>query len=341
MSLSLALRFYAHRKGSALVERRERLQARLKAWWKGYHPHLSKVAVVEGEERTTTAASEVAPSIPVELVEESIEGAKPNPWSRERLLLLAELWGSGFTSPGGQEFGMELVKPLAPNSKMSLFNLNATLGGTARTIANAYQMWVNAFEPNETPARIGMEMSTRGGLAKRAPIEFCDHEHLRERLKQDGRQYDSIFAKEGFFKVEHKKELFSAIYDHLKSDGQLLFTDYVLAEAGEISQEVEARMNVEPHRPHLWTVEQTITCLKSLELDLRISEDMTARYRQMALRGWSDHVERLKKQGASTPAMLDALLLEVEIWARRILAFDRGGLRVYRVHAIKQTELGF
>ncbi len=198
-----------HRKGSALVERRERLQARLKArqirlkaWWKGYHPHLPKVAVVEGEERTTTAAPEVAPSIPVELVEESIEGAKPNPWSRERLLLLAELWGSGFTSPGGQEFGMELVKPLAPNSKMSLLNLNATLGGTARTIANAYQMWVNAFEPNETLALIGMEMSTRGGLAKRAPIEFCDHEHLRERLKQDGRQYDSIFAKEGFFKVE-------------------------------------------------------------------------------------------------------------------------------------------
>ncbi len=273
--------------------------------------------------------------IPVELAEESAEGGAPNPYSRERLLLLAELWGPGFTSPGGEEFGLELAKPLAPNSKMSLLNLNATLGGMARTIANVYQMWVNAFESSETLARIGMEMSTREGLAKRAPVEFCNHEKLRERLQKDGRQYDSIFAKEGFFGVADKKELFTTIHDYLKENGQLLFTDYVLAEAGEISHEVEAWMGAEPQRPHLWTVEETLACLKGLDLDLRISEDMTARYRQMALRGWSEYVKRLKKLEASDPAMLDTLLREVEIWARRILAFDRGGLRVYRFHVIK------
>jgi hypothetical protein len=62
---------------------------------------------------------------------------------------------------------------------------------------------------------------------------------------------------------------------------------------------------------------------------------MTARYRQMALHGCSNYVERLKKLGMSDPAMLNALVREVEIWARRILVFDRAGLRVYRIHAIK------
>lgn len=327
MQLAAAFRLFGQGRAGAPP-----MPARLRAWWRGdAAPKAPSEAVVE----------EGIGEVPLpEVVETSPPLDGPNPWSKARLALLAELWGPGFTSPGGEEFTIELIKPLALTPAKSLLNLDAHLGGAARTISNVYQMWVNAFEPSEALAAIGMQMSENEGLAKRAPVEFCDHEALGERLAKDGRQYDCIFSKEGFYRIANKEALFEAIYKHLKKDGQLLFTDYVLPESGETSPEVAAWLASQKEIPPLWTAEQTIKSLNRFEIDLRISEDMTARYRQMIVEAWASYVQRLREQGFD-PAMGEALLREVESWVRRVLAFDRGGLRIHRVHAIKRSSLSF
>ncbi|MBN4016545.1 hypothetical protein JYT88_01835 [Rhodospirillaceae bacterium AH-315-P19] len=265
----------------------------------------------------------------------------PDPWSQERLALLAELWGPGFTSPGGEEFAIELIKPLAPTSAMSLLNLDAHLGGSARTIANVYKMWVNAFEPDESLARIGMEMSEREGMVKRAPVEFCDREGLSERLTKDRRQYDCVFSKDGFYRVANKDALFEAIYKHLKQNGQFLFTDYVLPEGAEVSPEAVAGLASEKGEQHLWTVKQTLKSINRFEFEVHISEDMTDRYRGMIVRAWANYLVHLKQHSQLTPAMGEALLREVETWVRRVLAFDRGGLRIHRIHVVKRASDAF
>lgn len=319
MSLSTALRLLTHGEGSSY--------RRLRAWWEGRSYQGSQAA-------PAAMASFLAPALasaPVDL---------SNPWSPARLRLLAELWGEGFTSPGGETFAIELVKPVALNSAMSVLNLDAHLGAVARAVANSYQMWVNAFESNETLAHLGMKMSEDAGFAKRAPVEWCDHEALGERLKRDRRLYDCIFSKEGFYRIADKDRLFAAIYDGLKGNGQLIFTDYVLQESGVAPPEVTAWLEAEGNVPPLWSIAQVIECLNRFELDIRITEDMTQRYQQMVLEGWRAYVARMLRQKPE-PAMLRAILRELEIWVRRMLALDRGGLRIYRVHAIKPESLKF
>ena len=186
-----------------------------------------------------------------------------------------------------------------------------------------------------------MDMSEREGMVKRAPVEFCDREAVGERLTQGQRQYDCVLSKEGFYRVENKDALFEAIYKHMKQNGQFLFTDYVLSEDGEISPETVAGLASEKGAPHLWTVKQTLASINRFEFEVHISEDMTDRYRQMIVRAWENYLGHLKQHPQLTPAMGEALLREVEIWVRRVLAFDRGGLRIHRIHVVKRASDAF
>ncbi len=303
--------------------------SRLRAWWQGQALQPLPQADVSVESAEEIHRPDLESASRAEVV--------PNPWSQERLALLAELWGPGFTSPGGEEFAIELIKPLAPTPAMSLLNLDAHLGGNARTIANVYQMWVNAFEPDESLARIGMEMSEREGMVKRAPVEFCDREAVGERLTQGKRQYDCVLSKEGFYRVENKDALFETIYKHMKQNGQFLFTDYVLPEDGEVHPEAMAALTSEKGAPHLWTVKQTLESIHRFEFEVHISEDMTNRYRKMIVCAWENYLGHLKRHPQLTPAMGEALLREVEIWVRRVLAFDCGGLHIHRIHVVKRA----
>ena len=331
MSLATAFRIFGHGKDSVLPA-----SSRLRDWWQGETGQPLPEMAVSAEDIPEGSADNPFP----DLANAGQAGDVEDPWPQERLALLAELWGPGFTTPGGEEFTIELIKPLAPTSAMSLLNLDAHLGGSARTIANVYQMWVNAFESDERLARIGMEISEREGMVKRAPVEFCDREALGEQLTQDRRQYDCVFSKDGFYRVANKDDLFEGIYKHLKQNGQFLFTDYVLPEGGEADPEVVAGLTSEKGMPHLWTVKQTLKSINRFEFELHISEDMTVRYRGMIVHAWALYVQRLRQQKL-TPAMGDALLREVEIWVRRVLAMDRGGLRVHRIHAVKRASGSF
>ncbi|MGB1548190.1 MAG: SAM-dependent methyltransferase [Alphaproteobacteria bacterium] len=317
MSLSLAFRLYARRTSSTLLERGERAIARLKTRWRVRRAGPAEVA------------PPVSP-IPLELAGE--EG----PWSRARLELLGELWGPGFVSPGSEVFTMELVAPLAPKPSMRLLNLNAALGGAARTIAATCQMPVAAVEADATLARIGTEMSRREGLGERVVIAHCETARLGEWLGEGRQPFDGVFAKEGFLGIEDKQPVFAAIAQYLKPGGRLVFLDYVIGEAGISGRERRAWMEIEPAPPHPWTAGQMVAGLEAAGLEAATPEDLTGRIRRMTLQGWSDYARRLKRRQVPVPAVPGAILREVEVWARRVMAFERGGLRIMRFSAAKR-----
>lgn len=312
------------------VEYPIRLKTRLRAWWEGYD--LSVLKPLEGNE-AAAAAELLAATIratgdtPADDNEPVGKNGKPV-WHAERIKVAETLWGSDFTSPGGVEHTAYLVRPFGINSAMSILDLSAGLGGVARTIALEYKAWVTGMEASPLLASIGNERSSKMGLAKSAPVEAYNPEKLNLT-----RRYDGIFAKEAFFTVKNKEKLFDAIVKGMKPGGQFLFTDYCVAGADTADARLGSWISHEPVEPTLWTVERLVGALRARKLDVRTNEDITPLQKQLILRAlghFLEHLESHKLDAGTRKVVLE----EVELWARRMAAFDTG-LRVYRFYCMK------
>jgi hypothetical protein len=83
----------------------------------------------------------------------------------------------------------------------------------------------------------------------------------------------------------------------------------------------------------LWPARRLASALKARKLDVRISEDMTHLQRRLVLRALGHLLEHLDAHTMRPNTKL-AVLDEVELWARRMGAFE-AGLRVYRFYCMK------
>lgn len=99
------------------------LTKRLHAWWKG--EYFEEELELEPE---------------VELVEKTEAeglghmGRDSAIWSDPRVQMSEGVWGTGFTSPGGEEQVVELIRPLGLDSSMMIVDIGAGLGGTTRAL---------------------------------------------------------------------------------------------------------------------------------------------------------------------------------------------------------------
>src|SRR3546814_13554091 len=84
----------------------------------------------------------------------------------------------------------------------------------------------------------------------------------------------SDLAKESLFTVEDKERLLKEIIRMIRPRGQLLFTDYVLAEKAD-ERAVYTWAEDEPKRPYPWTMRDYEDMLTDARLDIRIKEDIT------------------------------------------------------------------
>lgn len=295
---------------------------RFKAWWEGYE--YGAVPAEDEDSGSEKAAGDkgAGPSFEPK--------ARGEAWTPGRIKVVERLWGAGFVSPGGPEHTLQLVKPIVLTPKMTFLHLGAGLGGPARAISEAYGVWVTGLEASEALAAVGMEEATMAGMARKAPVFPYDPESVELR----GRGFDCILATEAFFTVVNKKRLFKTIARSLKKGGQFLFTDYVLAEPGQSGPKIEGWMAREPVRPEPWSGKEMREHLEAEKLAVRIVEDMSAEMCRLVLQGWSEALANLKP-GHIGPDLADALLAEIEIWARRIEVMESGEVRFCRFHALK------
>jgi cyclopropane fatty-acyl-phospholipid synthase-like methyltransferase len=238
------------------------------------------------------------------------------------------LWGQDFLSPGGVEHTTYLVKPFGINPSMSLLDLSAGLGGVSRTIAAHYKAWVTGMESSPLVAKVAMDRSEKAGFGKQAPVLAYDPNALAL-----DRRYDGIFCKESFFTIENKDKLFDTITSGLKPGGQFLFTDYCTGSADPSDPRLSAWKGREPVTPHIWAAPKIAAALKARKLDVRIHEDMTDMQRKLILRSLGHFLEHLDSHSMPVETKR-AVMDEVELWARRMAAFD-AGLRVYRFYCMK------
>ncbi len=233
--------------------------------------------------------------------------------------MIQRIWGEGFTSPGGGFHILDLVKPLDLQADRNLLHFGAGLGGPARLLAETFNVHATGWEPHRELA-----VATHGEIRAYDPKVMADEADV----------FDYIFAKEVFFKLADKDSLLEILAGKLAERGQMLFTDYVLAEDGRNDPAVQAWLGAEPVPRFPISLDEHLAMLERHALSVRSSEDMTSTHSQMVLRGWEYFLESLLEEKPDS-TQLASLQAELEVWARRMQAMESGKLKVYRVHACR------
>ena len=295
-------------------------RARLAAWWHGYE--LAPAA--------PSSESRAAPDDPPTSKTPRAPGA-PRIWDADRLSAVELIWGKGFIWPGGAEHALWLVKPTALDPAMQVLDLSAGLGGADRAMVDEFGIWITGLEASKELAEAGMEQSTMAGMAKKAPIAHFDPESVD---LPEGK-YDRVFARETFYRVRFKEQLFEAVRETLKDGGEFLLTDYVLRKEGGKSEAIDRWIDGERDPVYPWSVEKYEEMFQELNLELRVTEDMTETHRELVLGGWHRFVRALSAAKMPPPVLLSAVE-EAELWAHRVAALESGDVALYRFVALKK-----
>ncbi len=307
------------------------LGERFAAWWNGYDLDAEPIEETEEPEPVEQAAAAPpapAPEPAAEPVLREPVGRNGKPlWDAERIEVVEKMWGEGFTTPGSEEDLLKFLRPLALNEKMSVIDLSAGLGGAVRLMATKFNCWVTGLELSPLLAEAGMARSKKAGMEKQAPVIAYDPDNLKL-----GRRFDAAVAKEAFFLIADKEKLFDEIAGNLKERGHIVFTDYVVADHVDPA-ELDGWRASEPVEPTLWHADETVKMMSSMGLDVRVAEDISERHLSLvsdALAGLRDHIDAVTLADHTSTHVVE----EVELWARRVLAIQHQGLRLYRFHAI-------
>jgi len=247
----------------------------------------------------------------------------------DRLEILQRIWGAGFVLPGGTEYLMRLVTPLAIDSSMSLLDLTAGLGASPRHVVKSFEAYVTALERRVDLAERGHALSVSANLGKRVPIRQYDPETVEFRPKS----FDATYCQMLTSAVADKERLFREIRRGLKPRGQLAFVDVMLRDGDPADHRISSLRHMTGGTLNLWRLRQYIDCLNNAGFDCRALEDQTALFRTYVLRGWRDV---LKGDGVRAMRKRDliALFEEAELWFRHVAAMDVGLIGVTRIHAI-------
>lgn len=250
-------------------------------------------------------------------------------WNAERIALAQRIWGKGLVAPGGAEAILNLVRPLKLRRRMRVLELGAGLGAAGRLLARKKGVHVTGLESNAQLAEVGMALSTKAWLAKRAPVRYLGGSNLKTPL----RSYDCFLARNFLFSGADRAWMLDVIGAILNDHGELLITDFVLPKPGECSPAIQTWLAAEPQTPIPWATADYANSLASNGLQVRI-DDLTKATCRAIRRGWASYLARLEASGQDRP--INRLLVEeAEFWARRVELLQNGELSVCRIHAAK------
>lgn len=238
------------------------------------------------------------------------------------------LWGTGWHLPLGDHMTTVMVRAFGLDSSMGVLDLSAGLGGAARKIAAEYQTYVTGLESAIGLVATGQILNSKHNLGKRATLSDYDPAQFKAE-----KRFDGIIARELIYRIKNKKDFVAQIAASLKPQGQVSWTDFVVADG------------TPPTALDAWRTQEGSDCapmqlgdvakLWAIHgLEIRVSEDRTSHYADAITLGLGKLMQSL--QGASLSAETRRRVLhEVDLWAQRMMAFS-SGLRFYRFHALKR-----
>ena len=135
------------------------------------------------------------------------------------------------------------------------------------------------------------------------------------------------------FRFESREVILARLENSLKTRGQLTVCDYVRADkTAPDDPSIAAALGAET--PALWTKSEYEKRFNELKFDLRVSEDVTDKFRLMALIAL-DQVTKIPEGKSVIRTFPDAFLAEVGDWERKLSAIEAGALKVFRFYGIK------
>lgn len=308
------------------------LRLKLKAWWEGYDPDDIK-------NRLKSRTPEPSPPPKKEPKEHSgpVEPEYPDPWDDDKISINQYIWGQGFCGPGGPDYIVQLSKLMALSPEMSMLQLGAGIGGPARVLAERFGVWITGYEDSPNLVRTGMAMSKKLGMEKKAQIV----EYNPEDLESFDRRFDRAISKEALFTIQNKKQVITAIEEKLKPGGLFLITDYVLGSDATVGKDVYKEWRVgERREPFPLLAEELVDLLKSVRLQVRVSEDITFTYIDMINKAWAgaDEVAAKLARKEDGAKLIQVLMREAEFWTRRKKLLETGDIKLWRIVANKKSS---
>jgi cyclopropane fatty-acyl-phospholipid synthase-like methyltransferase len=308
---------------SAPPKAKPSFKARFKAWWEGYDP--ADLAAAE----VPTPEPVIAPSAPAD-----VPPAEIPPLEQPHIQVAQQIWGEGFTRPGGAAAILTLVKPFALDPSMTVMDFGAGLGGGTRAVSGEFGVWVNGFEPDPVLAAGGQELSARKG-AKKAEVKPCTMQDFQPKSAS----YDCIYSSEALYTVPEKEKLLTTCERALKARGQIALTDFVRTPGTDSDDPRLADFATPTGKPgHFWSGEEYVAKMKALKFDIRVDEDLTENYRAAIIEAWVNFTQDAVG-AAYARSHPDHLVSEVSLWTKRVAALDSGALQLRRYYAIKMGSV--
>ena len=305
------------------------LRHRLAAWWRGYDASEYYAWQTGAAAARPRSMDDLIPALPTLT---SVDHA------RARTDVLQRLFGPGYTTPGGPEQAVEIVKPLGLTPVHSVLDLSAGLGGAATAVAQRFGVWITGYEADP-------ELSERAASVI-ATLKGGDHVTVRG-FSPDGfslrpKSFDCVVSREAMFEVADRAALLKVIHTVLKDWGQMVITDYVLPVEGEPSERVRAWLDSEDLAARPWSKAEYERAFQDLRFDVRILEDRSAEHRRQIRDHFARFLESLDGSDklAEDPAHRAALIAEAERWARRAALLESGELALFRFFALKPEASG-
>ena len=249
------------------------------------------------------------------------------------------VWGPGYIQPGNADHYVEMAKTLTLSKKKSMAIIGAGLGGPARDISRATEVWVTAYEARLKAAEEGQRQSDMAGMSKRVPISHFDP----ETIEFPESKFHAIASFEIFCFIENKERLLQQCEMSLKPSGSLLFTDYVVKEDVPGEERLAQLFAPKWGQPFLWTPDQYASAVAESGLGLRVQEDVTQNYIDLIQQAeplWTKLLSDL--EGSSTSlqsAIYNSVGSEHAEWLSRLEAMQSGELSVYRYLALKPAAI--
>jgi SAM-dependent methyltransferase len=298
-------------------------KTKLRTWWRGSDAPStgSTKSATRQTPKLGTGEVAAAPVVVTPLAE----------WETARTRIAQLVWGPGYDKPGAADHILNLVKPFGLDSSKTVLDFGTGLGGGARTICKEYQAWVTAYEMDPELSRTAKQLSILAGLDRKAEIQ----RYIPGEFELEQNSFDYVLSNESLHTFESKYEILQLLQKGLKPRGQLSMTDFVLGQ--DISPKDSRLQDMQATPIDLWRPDQYERRLDELNLDLRISEDITDSYRKMILQGWMNFAQGDALSVATARAHPGAVLAELNIWTKRLEALEQGLLRIYRFYAIKRA----
>ena len=263
--------------------------------------------------------------------------ARPPLWTASRLSIEAELWGDGFMAPGACDELSRYARPLGLSSASTVLLLGTATGGPPAALVAEFGVWVMAHEADPVLCQLAADRIERAprAVAKRASVatfdprapvfrpRYCNHAMVMDALRD-----------------APQEPMLAAIAGALKPHGQIVMVELMADQPlNPADPAIAAWLRLEGRGPGLHSSLAISRSLGRLGFDVRVEEDVSDRHVTLALKGWHDMVLRLAAK-RPPPEQAAAVVVEAELWTRRMRLMQSGQLRMMRWHAFAGAHAG-